>query len=310
MISKRNFFIYIGLLITGLNAQGGICGLSIAASNLVVAWDMTWTTQSVSITVDKTNPAACTFGLGFSKGTSGSYTRYATVLGKQINYQLYQDSGKTKILKDAPDTATVNDVIMVTLPPGSSPQVVQYFFDIPYALATTPFLVANGAYLDNFTINAYEGTDPSLFPILPDATAAVNLTVNVDPMVSISLVDPGGGFLTTATTKAIDFGNLFQGQISRFDMLLRTNAGLTVKMVSSNASRLKHLSKNSYVPYTVTVNNVAADLTGVVPVLTASGQTNMMGLGYPVKLIVGAITASSLAGSYQDTVTITAETTE
>ncbi len=307
---KFKFCTFFVFFICCAPALAGVCGLSIAASNLSVDWDLSWTSQSVSITVSKTNPAACTFGLGFSKGVAGSYIRYADDAGQQIKYQLYQDSGLIRILKDVPDTTTVNDVIMVTLPPGSGPQVVQYYFDIPYALATTPFLVASGTYLDNFIISAYEGSDPSLFVLPADASAAVNLTVNVAPLVSLSLVDSGGTFLTTSTTKAIDFGNLNAGQISRFEMLIRTNAGVKVTMVSANASRMKHVTKNSFIPYTLSVNNVAADLTGTAPVLTASGQTSMMGLGYSVKVVIGAITAAALAGGYQDTVVITAETIE
>lgn len=306
----KSFQVFLLFFIMSQKVWSGVCGLSITASNLTVTWDLNWTMQSVSITVNKTNPAACTFGLGFSKGIAGSYTRYANDSGKQIRYQIYQDSAKNKILKDVPDTSTTNDVIMVTLPPGSGPQVVQYFFDIPYALATTPFLAASGVYVDNLNINAYEGTDPSVFPVLADATAAVSITVNVDPMVAASLVDSGSTFLETSTTKSLDFGNLYQGQISRFDMLIRTNAGLSVTMASTNAGRLKHVTKNSYVPYSVAVNNVTSDLTGVIPVLTASGQTSMTGLGYPVKVVIGAITASSLSGNYQDSIVITATTTE
>lgn len=307
---KKLVFVFTVFIIFQSKTWADCTGLTISAGNITTVWDTTWTTQSVSVTVNKTDPGACTFGLGFSKGGAGSYTRFASDGAKQLTYQLYQDSGKTKVLKDVPDTVTVNDVIMVTLPPGNNPQIAQYFFDIPFASATTPVMAAATSYIDNFSINAYEGADPSAFSVLPNATAPVVLTVDISPLISISLVDAGGGFQPASTTKTISFGNTYHGQTSRFDMLIRTNAGLNVTMVSSNAGRLKHISKNAYVPYSISVNNVVADLTGVAPVINNGGQTTMSGLAYPIKVVMGVIPTAAVSGSYQDSVTITAVTIE
>lgn len=302
-------FVYVGLSLISEKVHA-VCGLSIAANNITTTWDLSWTLQAVSITLDKTNPAACTFGLGFSKGGAGSYTRYALNGALQLNYQLYNDNGAINILKDAPDTVTVNDVVMVTLPAGSGPQIVQYFFDIPYALATAPFLAHAGTYTDSFTINAYEGADPSLYLAPPDASAPVNLTITIEKLINLSMVDLGNIYQDGATTKAINFGRLTTGEVSRFNIALRTNAGFSVTVTSANAGNLKHVTKNSLVPYTLFINGVLADLTGVVPVVSGGGQTSLSGLIYPVKIVIGAVGNLPAAGNYADVVTVTAIVTE
>lgn len=305
---KRLSFLIFSFLLVLLNGSisFAICGLSIAANNISTTWDPTWLKQSVSITVSKTNPAACTFGLAFSKGGAGSYSRFATSGALQLSYQLYGDNAGSHILKDVPDTVSVNDVVMVTLPAGSGPQIVQYYFDIPYAAATVPFLAGAGTYTDNFVISAYEGVDPALFVAPADATAAVNLSVLIDKQINLSMVDLGNVFVDTATTKSIDFGSLRTGSVSRFNMALRTNSGFSVTFASANNGRLKHTVTGSFIPYTLTVNNVAADLTGVVPVATGSGQTSLSGLIYPVKVTIGVTNVMAVSGSYADSIVVTA----
>lgn len=303
------FLIYMGILFFSLSSYSQ-CGLSISANNISTDWDVSWVTQSVSLTVSKTNPAACTFGLGFSKGGAGSYTRFASNGGLQLNYQIYNDGAKTNILKDAPDAVTVNDVLMVTLPAGSGPQVVQYFFDIPYASATSPFLAHAGVYTDSYTISAYEGGDPSLYVAPPATSVAVTLSVNIEKLIKLSLTDLGGVFVDGATTKSINFGRLTSGEFSRFNLAMQTNAGFSISVSSANGGNLKHITTASLVPYTMTFNNVAADLTGAVPVVSGGGQTSLNGLTYPVKITIGAVPQLAVAGDYSDTVTITAIVTE
>lgn len=292
------------------NKAFAVCGLSISASDINVTWTSTWSIQSVSITVNKTNPAECTFGLSFSKGVAGNYTRYGQNGASRLHYQLYQDSGASRILKDVPDILTANDVVMVTMPAGGGPQIVQFYFDIPYSLATTPVLAAAGVYTDNIVISAFEGTDPAAFAAPADASASFNLTLNIEKQINLSFVDLGGIFQENTTTKSIDFGRLTANQVSRFNMALRTNAGFRITLVSTNNGRFKHSIQNSYVPYSVEVNNVASDLTGVIPVATGSGQTSLAGLVYPIKVIVGSVGVLALAGNYSDTITVTAIVTD
>src|SRR5690606_30649594 len=140
---------------------------------------------------------------------------------------------KSLVLKTAPDITSANDVIMVTMPAGGGPQVEMYYFDIPFAQATTPTLVPAGTYTDSFVINVYEGNDPTNFADPPDASTSVNVNITVPEMIDLALVDTGGVFQPTATTKSIDFGTLHTGKVARFDLRLRTNAGYQVTFSSA-----------------------------------------------------------------------------
>jgi spore coat protein U-like protein len=297
---------------TIFSGQGAFaaCGLSIVASDLSLEWDLTFTAPAIAVQVSKTDPGSCTFGLGFSKGGAGSYTRALSGAGGSLSYNLYQDSGLTHVLKDVPDITSANDVVMVTLPPGNNPSNQFYYFQIPYAAATSPNLIAAGTYTDSFIINAYEGSDPTAFVNPPAVSTPVSVTVTVPKMIALALVDTGGVFQDTATTKSIDFGNISSGQVSRFDLRIRTNAGYSVKVQSTNNGKMKHVSKNSFVDYSLYVNNVLADPTGATPVLTGSGQTGLNGLGFPVKIVIGTLGNLPLAGTYKDSVIITVTVTD
>ena len=309
MIQRTLIAMAFALLLSTHSTAQAACGIGIIASDLSLEWDLNWTSLGVSIQVSKSQNPACTFGLGFSQGGAGSYTRQALSGGSPLQYQIYQDSNKSKILKTAPDITSSNDVLMVNMPAGGNPQVEMYYFDIPFTAATTP-LVAAGTYTDSFIINAYEGTDPAAFADPPAASTTVNVNITVPKMIWLALVDTGGVFQDSATTKSIEFGTLTPGKVSRFDMRVRTNAGYQVNISSLNNGNMKHVTGTSLVPYTMTVNGASTDLTGATPVLNSGGQTTLSGLGYPVRIVIGATGNMPLAGEYRDTVTITATTTE
>lgn len=297
------------VLLTSGSAANAACGLSIVANDLGLDWELSWTMHAISISITKTNPAACTVGLGFSKGSANSYTRSAANGSVRLPYQVYQDSGMNHILKDVPDVSSANDVVWVNMPVGGGMQTVIYYFDIPFSTATTPSLIAAGTYSDSFIINAYEGPDAASLAAPPAASAQVNVSIAVSKMVALSLVDTGGVFQDSATTKSVDFGTLVTGAVSRFDLRLRTNAGYSITFASANNGRMKHLTKNSYVPYSIYLNNAVVDTSGATPV-AGSGQSPLAGLGFPVKIVVGTMGNLPIAGKYQDTVTITATATE
>jgi spore coat protein U-like protein len=306
----KNFSFYFILISFPLQSAFAACGITISASDINVTWTSTWTIQSVSLVVNKTDAAECTFGLSFSKGAAANYSRYGQNGAAKLFYQLYQDGAGSRILKDIPDLLTTNDVVMVTMPAGGGPQVVQFYFDIPYALATSPVFAAAGTYTDNIVISAFEGADPAAYTLPADASASFNLIMNIDKQINLSFVDLGGYFQENTTTKLIDFGKLTSNQVSRFNMAVRTNAGFSITMLSTNNGRFKHTLQNSYVPYTVSLNNVNVDVTGVTPVVAGSGQTSLSGLVYPIKIVVGAVGVLALAGSYADTLTVTATVTD
>ena len=294
------------------------CGLTLSASNITINWDLNFSTMAVQIIVNKSGAAACDFGIGFSKGGASSYlTRRGADGSKSLRYQLYKDNALNKVLKDVPDITTSDDVLTGGFPAGTNlNQTILYYLEIPYSMATTPVLAAAGSYTDNFTINLYEGSNPLAFAT-PEDSASIALSVNVDKLIAVSLVDSGGAFQTSSTSRSIDFGSLSDGESSSFDMRVRTNAGFSVTFSSANNGRLKHINpaKNSFVSYKLYVNSVLLNMSSSsgspVTGLGGGGSTAMDGLAYPIKIVIGNVGGmSSVSGRHEDQITMTATTTE
>lgn len=311
----RKYYYLVAALFFPFSQAQAACGLSLSASNVNITWSLNFTSIAVQMTINKSLVDACDFGIGISKGGGASYaTRTGTDSAKVIRYQIYNSNTLTNIVKDVPDITSANDVIQGGFASGTNlTQNVLYYLEVPYNLATTPTMVSAGTYTDSYTINIYEGSDPLAFTT-PVDTAAVSLTITVDKLIELSLVDSGGSFQVASTNRSIDFGTLSQGQASAFDLRVRTNAGFNVTFSSANDGRLKHTTQNSYVPYNLYVNAVLLNMSSsnATPVvgLSGSGQTALSGLAYPLRLVIGSLTGASLSGSHSDQITITATTTE
>jgi len=98
---------------------------------------------------------------------------------------------------------------------------------------------------------------------------------------------------------------------------VRTNAGFQVTFSSVNNGKLKTtaVGGTATVPYLFYSNGVLLNLSNsnAVPVtgLSAAGQTGLSGLAYPLKVIIDSMAGGiSQGGPYEDTVTISASTTE
>lgn len=316
---KKIFIVFIFAFILQPQESQAACGLSLTVSNLSVTWTLNYAHIAVSFVVNKSGVPGCSYGVGFSKGGGTSYTTRRALSGSdELFYQLYGDTGLTNILKDVPDITASTDVITGSFTGGANKtQTKVYYFDIPYATATSPIIVKNGTYTDTFTMSVYEGANPLTF-VTPVNTYNVTLTVTVNPLISVSLVDQGGAFSTGATTKSINFGTLVEGNASSVDLRVRTNAGFSITFSSLNNGNLKHTNpakSGSLVPYSFYVNGVLLNMStsASTPVtgLSGSGQTELNGLGYPIRAIIGSITGGAvLSGTHQDTITITAVTTE
>lgn len=294
------------------------CGLSMTANNVNISWDLNFTNLAVQVQLNKANAEACSFGLGVTKGGAASYpARRVATGGKNLLYQVYSDNGLSQVIKDVPDIASANDVLVGGFQTGTSlTQTVVYYIQIPFNPATSPSLAAAGTYTDNYVVDLYEGADPTAF-VTPVATASITLTVTIAKMIALSVIDSGGAFSIGSTSRNISFGTLSEGASSGFDLRVRTNAGYSVTFSSAHDGRLKHTNpaKNSYVPYSFYVNASILSLAGSssVPVvgLSGSGQTSLSGLAYPMKVVIGSITgAGTLGGPHADDMTITATTTE
>lgn len=290
------------------------CDFSLSASNVTINWDLNFASMAVQITIDKAGADACDFGIGISAG-GGTYSTRRGVSGSSIlRYQIYSDNGLSKIVKDVPDITAADDMITGGFQAGTGlSQQILYYIEIPVSLATTPTLVSAGTFVDTYVVNLYEGSDPMAF-VTPVDSANITFTVNVDKMINLSLVDSGGSFNVAATSRNVNFGTLQEGLAAYFDLRVRTNAGFSITFSSTNDGRMKHPTKNSYVPYSFYANAALLNLTGSssTPVtgLSGSGQTSLSGLAYPIRIVVGSLSGGVVSGTHQDDITITATTTE
>ena len=160
----RTIFIFL-ISIASITSAQAACGLSMTANDISIPWDLNFTSVAVQVVVTRSTADACSYSLGFTKGGAASYvTRRGADLAKLIRYQVYKDSGLTKVLKDAADVTSTDEVVEGGFQAGATPvnQTVNYYFEIPINLATIPSLVSAGTYTDVFTINLYEQRSSSV----------------------------------------------------------------------------------------------------------------------------------------------------
>ncbi|HAR41322.1 MAG TPA: hypothetical protein DCS07_01615 [Bdellovibrionales bacterium] len=311
----RNLLFSVGwfvIALIGTSTANAACGLGIAAGNPSIDWTMAFDYKSFTLTITKGNSTACSYGIAFTKGGAASYaTRRATVGANSARYQIYGDTTKTFALKDVPDIAAPTDVILDTYLEGDTTQhQLQFFIEVPYSAT----LYHSGSFTDSFTLNVYEGADPLTW-VTPVATTTVTLTINIPKIIALSLLDGGGAFDESKTTKNINFGTLAPGQNSSMDIRMRSNAGYEVRFSSANNGSMKHTAGAALVPYLFYVNGVQLNMSNslAVPVLglSSNGTTLQTGSAYPINVRIGAFVGSGrVAGSYSDQITVTAATTE
>lgn len=312
---------YFLLLVTSSQAQAaGICDLAIIANNFTVNWDLNFASQAISFTLNKPNAVACDFWVGITKGGAASAaTRRMTTGTAQLPYQVYKTNALVNILKDSSDApiTTADEVITGGFPAGTNlTQVLQYFFDIPSSGSMSPTIAKSGSYTDTYTLNVYEGSDPTVPGPVPVTSAVVIVTTTVSKIIKLSLVPQGGIFDDASLNRNISFGVLSPGQSSSFDARVRTNAGFVLSFSSTNNGKMKPpaIPTSAGVPYSFYVNGGLLDMSNsaAVPVTIPAipGATPVQGLAYPIRIVIGSFAATTIGGAQEDNITITATTTE
>jgi hypothetical protein len=154
----------------------------------------------------------------------------------------------------------------------------------------------------------YEGTVTGSHS--QEDTEGFRLRYDMSKRIDLSIVNTGEAFDPSATNKTLNFGNLSSGQEMTFDLVLKYNAGYQVKMSSQNGGKLKHLSQNASIPYTLTLSGNPVSLS-TLPTIVAWGifVNPCGGLRFPGKVKIGTV-GSAQAGVYQDSITVTVSTTE
>lgn len=250
----------------------------------------------------------CQYFVALSTGQSGEFNRRKLSQSKTVlTYNAFTDAGKT-ILK-APPNAAQNQVIT-----GSFPVMValtqtnshRFFWTIePQQIVP----VQGMPYVDaNLSLDLFSGT--LLTSPTRVASATITFRTLVDSSVDLSLVRSGAPFNINDTAQLIDFGELSSGEQRGFDLIVRSNNGVSVTMQSENRQVMVHERSPAVadtVSYEVVLNGGAVDLStgGPVQVLSRTGTTPATGIAFPIEFTVGNLSGAEAAGTYSDVINVT-----
>lgn len=307
---KLSFAIFVFILANNVFADCGYT-LSVPAINYTASDSNTTVVQAVNLSRSSAGNSTCdNFRVGFSQGGSNSYTRKAinSSTGASLNYNLYQNSNASTILKTITDATSNSEVLSGTMAKNGSANLNYYFaLGLLNSISTT----RGGIYQDLVTVVAdspFNGVD---------STQSLFVNIFVPKIASLSLVNSGASFDAESTNKTIDFGELTENEEMSFDVIVSSNAGYNLSVSSANNQVMKlsgaSLSANTQVGYDFYANGVQKNLTSSasspVSLAIGSGVTPLQGTRVPIKVVIQSVTNKD-PGTYQDYVTFTIATTE
>ena len=252
---------------------------------------------------DSSESSRCdNYRIFFNKGLANSYQRRAyTLLGQYVNYNLHKAINQIGVLKDYSDAINVNEFLDGTSPNRGSTYTEKFFVSVP-GLSSS---IAKGIYIDSVQVSVY-AYKPSSGKYLYEDSANLTIFFYIPSNIDISVVDEGGAFDVSATSKIIDFGILQKDQQKGVDLRVVSNTSYKVKLSSSNGSKLKGPG-TSFVNYNLKVNGGSVSLPANTPIEIGSGSiTTNAGDRFNLKFQIMDETKDLQAGLYQDNITITA----
>ena len=310
MLRLQNMINYLKVLLFLLPTTSfATCMVQYSNTSVSVIWDRNFSYQIVTFSITKTNPEACSVRLGFTKGQSTDYNRFASTTGDNLGYQIYQNTSFSTPLKDGSDIAGTSDTINLDFTSGMNvTQIVTYYIQIPLGPMISPNYKAQGNYTDSYNIKAYDSTDTSFSSAL--AIGSVSLSIYVSPVFEVSLVNTGAAFDPTSVVKSIDLGDLSISETADLDLKVRSNMGYKIKVSSQNSGKLKQSGGSSLIPYSFKLNSAEIPLTSTPNLAIAvPGVTATDGSANHIR-VTTAQTPSAGAGTYSDRITFTIETDE
>ncbi len=248
------------------------------------------------------------FTITATRGNSPDYNRYMVNQGDSYTYNVFQNSNRTRTLKDFPE-AKNNETIREQFSNNSS-QVYMNVYFYPQRFAPPYNTIKRGGhYLDVVTFKVHKRDSATV-----DDSRNLSINMYLPKEVYLSLVDTGAGFNPNDTSQTLDFGILEQGEQRGFDLIAVSNAGYSISFSSMNNGKLVRLGNNSQtIAYTVKVNGITKGLTSSasspVEVASGSGLTTTSGAVNHVDIEIGSVSGKQ-AGNYRDYITVTATTTE
>lgn len=297
----------MGLLLSLTAWADPECDYRLTLSNATV--QVTEASQVVELSAslyrgrDSSGSSRCdNYRIFFSKGLANSYQRRAyTILAQYMNYNLHRSNNQIGVLKDFGDAINVNEFLEGASPNRSTTYTEKFYVAVP-GLSST---ISKGIYVDNIQASVY-AYKPTSGKYLYEDSATLTVYFFIPSNIDISLVDEGGTFDVSSTSKVIDFGNLEKGQQKGVDLRVVSNSSYKVRLSSANGSKLKGPG-TSVVNYSLKVNGGSVSLPTNTAVEIGSGwATTNAGDKYNLKFQILDETKNLQSGLYQDNITITA----
>lgn len=239
----------------------------------------------------------------FSKGLSNNYQRKAfTLFGNSFNYNLHRTINQSGVLKERNDAVTTNEFLDGRAPSRNTTYTNYFFVSVP-GLSSTSF--PSGYYYDVIQASIYSSQNGVLYF---ERTDNLSLLFYVNQKVQVSIIDEGGTFDASSTSKILDFGLLSLNAEKGADVRVLANGPYQLRLSSQNNGQLK-LGAGDLISYSLRVNgtNVSLAASSASPVQIGSGNaTSSTGDLYNLKVKIIEDTKNKSAGMYQDILTITA----
>lgn len=264
--------------------------------------------QTVNFQVEVLTAAlSCNYYVVLSAGSSNSVAQRQMPRvsgGGVLDYNAYTTLAKTSILKDNA-TASASERINGSF--GAVAVGVTNNHSFYWSIKPGTVVSAGSGYFqDTVTVSLYSEV---LFANNYVLAQSKNITLRAlaDSSIDLSLVDSGGAFSAGDTAQTVDFDTLTSGEFLNYDTMIRSNDGYAVTFQSQNGQRLKHLTSNATVPYSVQLDGNTLDLSSgsTVQVKTQTGTTPAAGHRLPTRFTIGTLSGGEPPGDYKDVITVT-----
>lgn len=297
----------IAALFLSLNAFAAPdCGMALTLTNATIQATTTEQVIQQNFQVFRQHPndnRCASYVLYFSKGKANSYQRTAkNSLDQPYSYNLHSNVNKNGVLKDKNDAVSLNEVVYGLTPNRNTTYNGSFFISVS-PTGNNPYA---GTFTDNIQVSTYRASDVNDQNL--DDVDTFTVTIIIPSSIALSLVDEGGVFNPSSTTKVLDFGNFIQNQEMGADLMVNSNTPYQIRFSSVNNGSLKN--DTDTVNYQMRVASNAVNLSGSastpVTVITKGTASSTAGDRYNIKVKITEAPDNKPAGLYQDSITITA----
>ncbi len=235
-----------------------------------------------------------------SAGGSSDFSQRKLFNGPdEMYYNIYSTGGT--ILRDLSANPSTNEVLSGTAT-NEYINWKRHNYDIIVDANQFP---PTGTYTDTIDVSLYEGT---LGNAQKTDSDAFTVSVTVDPILEMAVVQDNGSFIASDPNYALDFGILKAGEEKKVDLIVRSNRVYGVQVRSDNGGVMVNQDQNdeSVVPYILYVNGSEQSLGAGIdePLASNATSTSIDGAVYDLSVEIQDY-GMATEGQYSDIITFT-----